>query len=109
MLSQGDLPDTKFFLIALPDHFYLWKDAGTVPEPIAPTFEIDARPLLQPYLEESGIPPEDISPQSFELIVSSWLNSILQLKEPPHGTDDTLNWINTSGLSEAVSGGPHEA
>lgn len=105
MLSHGELPDAKYFLIALPDRFYLWKDAGTVPEPTAPTFEIDAGPVLKPYLDQIGISPEEISPQSFEMIVSEWLNSILHDRAPLNNKDDDLNWLNRSGLLEAVSGG----
>jgi len=105
MLSHGSLPDAKFFMIALPDRFYIWKDAGTVPETTAPTYEIDAEPLLKPYLNESGILSEDISPQSFELVVSAWLNSILQFRAPLNHEDDSLNWINRTGLSKIVSGG----
>ncbi|WYD79330.1 MAG: hypothetical protein V8K32_08400 [Candidatus Electrothrix gigas] len=105
MLSHGVLPETKFFMIALPDRFYLWKDAGNIPESTAPTFEIDAEPLLKPYLEGSGVSSGEISPQSFELIVSAWLNSVLRAGESANGKDEGLNWIKTSGFSEAVKGG----
>ncbi|MDM8551417.1 hypothetical protein QUF72_15130 [Desulfobacterales bacterium HSG2] len=90
---------------ALPDRFYLWKDAGNMPEPIAPTFETDAGPILKPYLDESGISPEDISSQSFELIVAAWLSSVLHIGIPPDQKNDIRNWITRSDLSEAVSGG----
>jgi len=105
ILAHGGTPDVKFFLIALPDRFYLWKDTGSILEPTAPTFEIDAGPLLKPYLKEIGISPQDISGQSFELIVSAWLNSVLQNEKTFDKQDNSLNWINTSGLLEAVRGG----
>jgi hypothetical protein len=106
IFSHGGIPDTKFFMIALPDRFYFWKDAGNVSESAAPTFEIDAESILKPYLEESGVSPGDISSQSFELIVSSWLNSVLQQSgDSPNGKDDSLNRIKTFGLSEALKGG----
>jgi len=106
MLSHGELPDAKFFLIALPDRFYLWKNAGNAPEPVAPTFEIDAGPVLKPYLDESGISSENISPQGFELIIAAWINSVLHIKIPLNQEEnDTRNWITDSGLSEAVNGG----
>lgn len=106
MLSHGSLPDAKFFMIALPNRFYLWKDAGTGPEPTAPTFEIDAEPILKPYLDESGMSPDDMNPQSFELVVAAWLNSVLQQSGKSLSQEDNpLNWISRSGLSEAVRGG----
>jgi len=105
MLSHGVLPDAKYFLIALMDRFYLWKDAGNAPEPVAPTFEIDAGPVVKPYLDESGISAENISPQSFELIIATWLNSVLHIKIPMNEENEIRKWITDSGLSEAVSGG----
>jgi len=105
ILSHKTLPDAKFFLIALPDHFYLWKDAGNTPEVVAPTFEIDAEPVLKPYLDKSGISSENISSQSFELIIENWLNSILHIKNPLNQDAGIPNWIPASGLSEAIKGG----
>jgi hypothetical protein len=105
MISHGALPDAKFFMIALPERFYLWKNAGNMAKLDAPTFEIDAEPVLKPYLDESGISSEDITPQSFELIVTSWLNSILMAGEALNFGKDTSNLIKKSGLSEALNGG----
>ncbi len=105
ILSHGDMPAAKFFLIALLDRFYLWKDAGNTPDSGAPTFEIDTQPILKPYLEESVISMTDISHQRFEFIVATWLNSILQIKKPLSQRNDPLNGIIQTGLSEAVSGG----
>ncbi|MDM8563850.1 hypothetical protein QUF54_10905 [Candidatus Marithioploca araucensis] len=67
ILSHGDMPAAKFFLIALLVRFYLWKDAGNTPDSGTPTFEIDTQPILKPYLEESVISMKDISHQCFEL------------------------------------------
>ncbi|MCP4111272.1 MAG: hypothetical protein GY749_38055 [Desulfobacteraceae bacterium] len=100
ILSHGSLPDAKFFMTALPDRFYLWKNAGNLPELVEPTFEIDAKPILKLYFDESGTSPEKIAPQSFELIVGVWLNSLLLNQK-----NDAPKWIIQSGLSEALSGG----
>src|SRR5712692_4477588 len=54
------LPHARFFLLALPERFYLWKDAP--PEAVAPPdYEVDARQLLKPYLEKLAIPLSDLS------------------------------------------------
>ncbi len=105
MLAHGGLPDAKYFMIALPDRFYIWKNAGTNPELAAPTFEIDAEKALKPYLKESELSLEDINPQSFEFIVTSWLNSVLQTGEPFNHENYALNGIYKSGLLAALTGG----
>ncbi|MCP4701847.1 MAG: hypothetical protein GY862_34050, partial [Gammaproteobacteria bacterium] len=48
ILAHGELPDVTFFMVALPDRFYLWKNAGNQPELVEPSFEIDAEPILRP-------------------------------------------------------------
>ncbi len=105
ILSHGSLPDAKFFMTVLPDRFYLWKDAGNLPELVEPTFEIDAKPILKPYFDESGTFPEKITPQGFELIIAAWLNSLLRFNTLLNQKSDTPKWMIQSGLSEAVNGG----
>ncbi len=105
ILAHGSIPDVKFFLIALPDRFYLWKDTASIPEPTTPTFDIDARPLLKPYLQKIDTPLQNISGQSFELVVSAWLTSILQNEQAFNKQNNSLNWIKTSGLFETIRGG----
>jgi hypothetical protein len=49
---NAELPKTPFFVIALPDHFYLWKeveDDGIV----NPTYEMDPRFSLRDFLKRS--------------------------------------------------------
>src|SRR5687768_11362330 len=52
ILEHDVTPNSRFFLLALPDRFYLWKDASITPELVEPSYEIDAVPFLQPYYEK---------------------------------------------------------
>uniref|UniRef100_UPI0040578B90 hypothetical protein n=1 Tax=Candidatus Electronema sp. TaxID=2698783 RepID=UPI0040578B90 len=107
MLAHGRWPAAKFFMIALPDRFYLWNESGRLsPELLAPAFEIDAVQLLKPYIEakEGSLLEEEISPQRFELAVAAWLNSLLQRSFSPDQKPDSA-WLKDSGLSDAISGG----
>jgi len=63
--------------MVFPDQFYLWTDAEAQLDQSEPTYTIDARPILQPYLERVGVTAEKISSQSLELIVESWLREII--------------------------------
>ena len=105
ILAHGILPSAKFFLLALPDRFYLWKDAGNNLAEIEPTYTIDARPILTPYFEQAGVAPDQISGVSFELIVSSWLSELVHSDKIPEGDGAVRNWLIESGLYNAVVGG----
>lgn len=105
MLAHGLVPSARYFLLALPDRFYLWKDKP-LPELEKPGYEIDPLPFLEPYFEGVGIQPENLSGAGFELLVLSWLNELAQTGELP----DTLlkgdnAWLIESGLLEAINQG----
>src|SRR5574341_2017811 len=105
MLAHGILPVARYFLMTFPDRFYLWKhaDLDHTLDVSEPTYVIDARPIVKPYLDRSGISANQISEQSLELIVASWLNQII------HQTPDELrgsqDWLLDSGLHAAIAGG----
>jgi hypothetical protein len=103
MLAHGTFPKVPYFLLAFPDRFYLWKHNGASYEPLEPTYVIDARPFLQPYFEQSGITAAQVSGQSLELIVSSWLNEVMH--KAPGDLDASQQWLMESGLYDAVVGG----
>lgn len=105
MYAHGLLPSAPFFLLALPDHFYLWKNEPDLLEPVEPTFDIDPRPFLEPYYRSLGIAPEDLTGQSFELIITSWLSQILSARFPEEQSKDGQEWLIQTGLHETLQGG----
>ena len=105
MLAHGVLPNSRFLLLALPDRLYLWKDEGNSPEMVEPTYEIDATPFFQPYYEKAQISPDHLSSQSFELIVASWLNELIQSGIPENVPEEQKKLLRDSGLPEAIKGG----
>lgn len=105
VLAHGLIPPSRFLLLALPDRFYLWKDAGNTPELVEPTYEIDAATFLKPYYDKAQISPEDLSRQSFELIVTSWLNEIIRFGISTDVPEEQQRILEESGLLEALKGG----
>ena len=101
MLAHGLMPITRFFLLALPDRFYLWKDAGIAPEIVPPDYEIDPRPFLRSYYNGAEISPGSLTGESFELVISSWLNKLLQNNVLPPELQKQ-DWLTESGLFEAI-------
>ncbi|NJL59361.1 MAG: hypothetical protein HC887_06665 [Desulfobacteraceae bacterium] len=102
--AHGVLPATPYFMIAMPDYFYLWKNAGNKPEIIEPTYQTDSSVFLKPWYDRSGVSPASMSELGFEFLLSSWLYEIMY-----GDIDDILrkngHWLAESGLLEAVREG----
>jgi hypothetical protein len=111
ILAHGTFPKAPYFLMAFPDRFYLWTDADIRLDQSEPTYVIDARPIFQPYFERAGVTAEQISEQSLELIVASWLGEIIHSDQPLTDIDKSQQWLIESGLCAAIFRGrfAHEA
>jgi len=105
MYAHNFMPNAPFFLLALPDRFYLWKTPTNTGEEIEPTHQIDPTSFLQPYFEKAGVSPGTVTGKSFELIVGSWLNQILRASNPEDIQNHGQDWLLDSGLFEALAGG----
>lgn len=103
IFAHGTYPNAPYFLMIFPDQFYLWKNTDSKDATILPAYVIDARPILQPYFEQSGITAAQLSRQSLELIAASWLNDIMHRR--PDELDASQQWLIDSGLHNAVVGG----
>ncbi len=111
ILAHGTFPKAPYFLMVFPDRFYLWTGAAAQLDQSQPTHNIDARPILQPYFVQTGVSANQITSQSLELIVTSWLSKIINSEKVPEEIDDSQRWLIESGLYAAVAGGhfDHEA
>jgi hypothetical protein len=100
IMAHGLSPNAPYFLVATPEHFYLWKDAGNRVEEIEPTYEIDPRAINGP----SFISEEKIGEFEFRTKVASWLIRILNA-EPGQTNGKVGELLTQSGLREAIRGG----
>jgi hypothetical protein len=105
LLSYEAFRYAPFFLLVTPDRLYLWKESpramGMESSPIPPDYEIDAKPLFQPYLKGTHQKLEEISRPAFELVVMSWLRDLtLQLPEA-----FLLESLEGTGLTELARDG----
>jgi hypothetical protein len=103
MYAHGLLPQAPFFLLALPDKFYLWKDAGM--DVVEPTQKVDPRPFLRAYYEKTGVSADSLTSNSFELLVTSWLHQVLRAKSPQELPEGTQDWLVSTGLFDKLAGG----
>lgn len=105
ILAHGSFPRSKFFLLALPDRFFLWKDAGVKPSMSEPSYVIDAYPILSPFYEHASVTPDTISGPSFELLIATWLSELVHSKISSNSISEAEKWVIDSGLYDALTGG----
>lgn len=109
---NAELPKTPFFIIALPDHFYLWKEVEE--EGIVnPTYEMDPRFSLKGFLKRSALAPDKLSRSAFDLLVNAWFGMLqisnnkmeIDSRHPDWQLEQNQAWLFDSGLFEAVNKG----
>ena len=105
ILAHGDFSGADFLLLVTPDRLYLWKNAGTDPVRVSPTYEADTTTEFAPYFESVGVRPEGVSGHAFELVVGAWLGDVMRSSRRIGESTDTLRRIIDSGLRTAVKDG----
>ena len=105
LFAHSILPQTPFFLLALPDRLYLWKDGASSTTAAPPDYEIDSLPFFAPYLMDTNLSLDDLSESSLELIVKSWLNDIINADLTEQSAASHEKWLFDSGLYRAIENG----
>ena len=105
ILAHGGSCDVVYFLIVTPDRLYLWKNAGTDPAQIPPTYEVDMKLEFAPYFESAGLEPNHIRGHAFELLVGAWLSDVTPVGETTGEIANDRSWLNKSGFRAAVKDG----
>lgn len=65
LAEMGALPSAPYFLLALPDRFFLWTQPSSN-EAVPPDYEFDAETVLRPYAAKLSFPLNDLSKAGFE-------------------------------------------
>jgi len=107
LAAHGQFSEAPFFLLAVLDRFYFWKDKTSSLEPLEPDFVLEAEPILRPYIEKTGFEANGLAESSLELIIASWLSEIVQENGHDCFAPDS-NWLWNSGFLDAIRGGKVE-
>ena len=105
ILAHGGSCSADFFILVTPDRLYLWKDAGTDPVRIPPTYEADTQLEFAPYFESAGVDPRHVGGHAFELLVATWLGDVIRSKGTGEEPAGDRNWLAESGFRAAVKDG----
>jgi hypothetical protein len=99
------IPSAPYFLLALPDFFYLWRDSALGGEEAPPDYKVEAGTVLAPYLTKSQLPVKDLSEYGLELLVTAWLTELVASRLTKDTAGPEQQWLFDSGLYQAIRGG----
>ena len=105
LIAHGVALDSAYFLLALPDYFFLWKPHGSEMA-MSADYKIPARDAVKPYLDSIHL--EELSSSGLELLLSTWVSNIIE-SNITEQTDPELAWMIDSGLFETIKGGSIQA
>lgn len=114
LLVHEMIASAPYYLLTLPDVFYLWKNLdpsqlnlhGLSGEELEPDFEVATARALAPYVDWPSFSPGDVSEPGLELLVSSWLTDLVNGSElSSEVPSPDLRWLFDSGLYDAIKGG----
>ncbi|MFZ4660987.1 MAG: hypothetical protein ACOYNY_28500 [Caldilineaceae bacterium] len=105
ILAHGVYPITPYFLVALADQFFLWKNGDVADPGSKPTYTIDATSIVDPYLKRLNSTADDIDRSTFKLILSAWLGKLIYHGCPQEEIKKEARWLVDSGLYDAINGG----
>ena len=100
LFVHAQIPGSAYFLLALRDHLYLWRDPK--PNVSAPDFEVDTAVVLRPCLSRLSSSLDTLSQSSFELLIEAWLSDLVAGTLPDA---TSRRWLDESGLAESVRDG----
>jgi hypothetical protein len=100
LFIHAQIPETTYFLLALRDHLYLWRNPA--PDGGVPDYEADTTVALRPYLARLNAELDKLSETSFELLIEAWLTDLVAGTLPE---SSNRRWLEESGLAESVRDG----
>jgi hypothetical protein len=105
LMSYPAIANSEYFMLALPDVFYLWKHALPEGPAVAPDYIIDPKPLLSPYVDQRLVSLEKISGRGIEMLVTIWLSNLAASDLSSETSNPALGWLFESGLYAAIKNG----
>lgn len=123
LYAHGSLPDVPYFLLALPDTFYLWQNPAekatkafleghqtVLGEPkVEPDYSVPAWEIVRRYLKDpSGNEPNphEVSSYAMSMVLGAFLADIINARNLTRdNAPSELWWLFDSGLYDAMRGG----
>jgi hypothetical protein len=101
LLVHSGIPDSPFFLIVFPDHFYLWKKGTTDTYDRQADYSVDTEIFLRGFADNWRQSFDHRSGFEFERVVSQWIKDLSNSSD----TSKIPEWAQVSGLYDAIKNG----
>jgi hypothetical protein len=105
LFVHGIVPKSSYFMLAMPDNLYLWRDKETGVEPVKPDYAISPEPLFRRYLDSANINSLKLGEQSLAILMNSWISDLIQSGLPDDLPEPQRTTLTESGLVDAIKGG----
>jgi hypothetical protein len=105
LLIHSVIPQSPYFLLALPDFFYLWRNSTSETVDKQPDYQIETAEALGVYVDQLPQPLIELSESSLALLVTSWLEDLVNSDLDKNAASPTLDWLFDSGLYRSIRGG----
>ncbi|MGH2410992.1 MAG: hypothetical protein ACRDGS_11575 [Chloroflexota bacterium] len=105
LVEYSDMPDAPFFLLALPDHFYLWHEVTPRTTLAYPQYDINPTSILAPYLGVPSRSVDTMSESGLLLAVSAWLSDLVASSLDRREEKPDCMWLFDSMLYDTIKGG----
>lgn len=103
LVEHQVIPKTEYFLLALPDYLYLWKEKNTL-EAVPPDYIVRTLNVLQRYLSLDAEPIQ-ISKEGLQIALAGWLQMAMYSAQRPPVGSDAYKLLVESGLLDAIEEG----
>ena len=104
LFAHSVVPYSPYFLVALPDHFYLWKNPISAIDIRLPDYGASSKPILEHHLHNS-FHLETMSEYGLEVVINSWLNRLVNANLTRETASPHEAWLFDSGLYDAIKNG----
>ena len=101
LLVHSGIPDSPFFLIVFPAHFYLWKKGIPDTYDRQADYSVGTESFLNSFPDKWRDSFESQSGFEFERLVSEWIKDLSSSNDASHIPD----WAQASGLYDAIKNG----
>jgi hypothetical protein len=105
MIMHSILPQCDYFVVALADYFYLWRDGTTLQAERRADYALDVSELMAAYGEKAGVSAQALVEQSLEFVVAGWLTECIHAADTEQLPRHAHEWLVDSGLFAALQGG----
>jgi len=94
-----------YFLIAVPDRFFLWRQDHPRGGDDLPDYVEDTRTSLDEVVDLDRVRLDSVTQPSLEMIVATWLQRIALSRPNGRNGHGAPRWLADSGLADAIRGG----